>query len=119
MKPAYGGGWKDVYKVDSRQEFFAAYDQTRELTMMAQEAIDFTEYYRCYCRRRAEVTSCPTIAKVPRGERYVGQPGPRSSGRRRIERSRRTPSPSAKALGYDMNTVEFASATASPTPSTS
>jgi len=23
MKPAYGGGWKDVYKCDNQQEFFA------------------------------------------------------------------------------------------------
>ena len=26
MKPAYGGGWKDVYKCNNPQEFFAAYD---------------------------------------------------------------------------------------------
>ena len=55
MKPAYGGGWKDVYKCDDREEFFAAYDQTRDLTMMAQEAIEFTDYYRCYVVGRKRV----------------------------------------------------------------
>ena len=55
MKPAYGGGWKDVYKVHSREEFFDAYDQTRDLAMMAQEAIDFTDYYRCWVAGRQKV----------------------------------------------------------------
>src|SRR6187431_1261969 len=27
LKPHDGGGWKDVYKVDNPQEFFAAYDK--------------------------------------------------------------------------------------------
>ena len=41
MKPAYGGGWKDVYRCTTPEEFHAAYDASRDLTMMAQEAIDF------------------------------------------------------------------------------
>ena len=28
LKPFSGGGWKNVFKVNSREEFFAAYDQT-------------------------------------------------------------------------------------------
>ena len=28
LKPHDGGGWKSVYKVDSPQEFFAAYDES-------------------------------------------------------------------------------------------
>src|SRR2546423_1764223 len=55
MKPAYGGGWKDVYKVHGPEEFFAAYDQTRDLTMMAQEAIEFDSYFRSYVIGRSRV----------------------------------------------------------------
>jgi len=28
LKPAYGGGWKDVYRCADATEFFASYDQT-------------------------------------------------------------------------------------------
>ena len=55
LKPANGGGWKDVYKCDTPDEFFAAYDKTRDLEMMAQEAIEFTDYYRCYVVGRKRV----------------------------------------------------------------
>ena len=33
LKPFDGGGWRDVYKVNSPGEFFHAYDQTRDLCM--------------------------------------------------------------------------------------
>jgi len=55
LKPANGGGWRDVYRVANAAEFFAAYDQTRTLCMMAQEAIVFSEYYRCYVLGRERV----------------------------------------------------------------
>jgi len=55
LKPAHGGGWKDVYKCNSAEEFFAAYDQTRDLAMMAQEAIEFDSYFRCYVVGRKRV----------------------------------------------------------------
>ena len=42
LKPFDGGGWKDVYKVDSPQEFFAAYDQTQDLCMTLQRGVNFT-----------------------------------------------------------------------------
>ena len=41
LKPYSGGGWKSVYKVHSPEEFFAAYDQTGDLCMTLQQAIDF------------------------------------------------------------------------------
>ncbi|HXG57936.1 MAG TPA: hypothetical protein VNL91_02845, partial [Thermoanaerobaculia bacterium] len=71
MKPAYGGGWKDVYKVHDPAEFFAAYDQTRDLTMMAQEAIEFDSYYRCYVVGRTRVHIMAYDPKAPFHERYV------------------------------------------------
>ena len=106
MKPAYGGGWKDVYKVHDRQEFLAAYDQTRDLTMMAQEAIEFDLYYRCYVLGRSRVRIMAYDPRVPFHERYVKNPPPMEP--RFEERIRRDALALCDALGYDMNTVEFA-----------
>src|SRR5919204_4071208 len=43
LKPFDGGGWRDVHKINSREEFFSAYDQTRTLCMTLQAAVNFTE----------------------------------------------------------------------------
>ena len=48
LKPIDGGGWRDVYHVHGPEEFFRAYDQSRDLCMMLQAAVDFTDYFRCY-----------------------------------------------------------------------
>jgi hypothetical protein len=48
LKPHDGGGWRDVFHVHSPEEFFRAYDQTRDLCMTLQAAVKFKEYFRCY-----------------------------------------------------------------------
>ena len=106
MKPAYGGGWKDVYKCDNRDEFFAAYDQTRDLTMMAQEAIDFELYYRCYVLGRKRVRIMAYDPKAPFHDRYVKNP-PKMNPEFEA-RIHRDALALCEGLGYDMNTVEFA-----------
>ncbi len=106
MKPAYGGGWKDVYKCDNRDEFFAAYDQSRDLTMMAQEAIDFDSYYRCYVIGRKRVHIMEYDPRLPHHLRYVQNPPPMAPAFE--ARIRRDALALCDALGYDMNTVEFA-----------
>jgi hypothetical protein len=106
MKPAYGGGWKDVYKCNNRQEFFAAYDQTRDLTMMAQEAIEFDSYYRCYVLGRKRVHIMAYDPKQPHHLRYVQNPPPMDP--QFENRIRRDAVALCEGLGYDMNTVEFA-----------
>jgi hypothetical protein len=106
MKPAYGGGWKDVYKCDDPAEFFAAYDQTRDLVMMAQEAIDFTEYYRLYVIGRSRVHIMPYDPKQPHHLRYVSDPPGLTP--EFAERLRKDGLALCNALGYDMNTVELA-----------
>jgi hypothetical protein len=106
MKPAYGGGWKDVYKCDNEAEFFAAYDQTRDLTMMAQEAIEFDSYYRCYVLGRKRVHIMQYDPKQPHHLRYVQNPPPMDP--QFEDRIRRDAIALCDALGYDMNTVEFA-----------
>ena len=106
LKPAYGGGWKDVYRCDNASGFFSAYDQTRDLTMMAQEAIAFTDYYRCYVLGRSRVH----IMRYDPGQahhlRYVqNAPDPAPGLLERIHNDALT---LCRTLGYDMNTVEFA-----------
>ena len=48
LKPFSGGGWKSVYKIHGRDEFFRAYDETGDLCMTLQSAVDFDDYFRCY-----------------------------------------------------------------------
>jgi len=48
LKPFDGGGWRDVYHVHTPEDFFRAYDQTRDLCMTLQRAVKFQEYFRCY-----------------------------------------------------------------------
>jgi hypothetical protein len=106
MKPAYGGGWKDVHKVDNETEFFAAYDQTRDLTMMAQEAIGFQSYFRIYAIGRRRVHVMEYDPRRPFHERYVRDAAPLEPAfRAKLERDALALS---TALGYDMNTVELA-----------
>jgi len=106
MKPADGGGWRDVYKVGSAQEFFSAFDQTHTLSMMAQEAIEFTEYYRCYVLGRERVRLMRYDPKAPFERRYVKDAPP--TDRKLLTRIERDCLTLCRELGYDFNTVEFA-----------
>jgi hypothetical protein len=106
LKPAYGGGWKDVYRCGDANEFFAAYDQTRDLCMMAQEEIEFTEYYRCYVIGRSRVHVMRYDPKQPHQLRYVVDPPPPPSELH--ARMVHDATVLCNVLGYDMNTVEFA-----------
>jgi hypothetical protein len=106
LKPACGGGWRDVYRCDDRDQFFEAYDQTGDLTMMAQEAIDASAYFRCYVVGRHRVRIMQYDPSRAFHERYVREPvelDPKLAAR--VERDAVT---LCQALGYDMNTVEFA-----------
>ncbi len=106
MKPADGGGWRDVYKVDDRASFFRAYDQTGSLSMMAQEAIEFTQYYRCYGVGRRHVRVMRYDPRASFENRYVQGAEPAEPKlARRIESDCLT---LCRALGYDLNTIEFA-----------
>src|SRR3974390_368399 len=55
LKPHDGGGGESVYKVDSPEEFFAAYDESGDLCMTLQGAVRFQEYFRCYVINREKV----------------------------------------------------------------
>ena len=106
LKPFDGGGWRDVYKVDSPEELFTAYNQSRDLCMTLQAAVDFTEYYRCYVVGQEKVHIMQYDPKAPHAERYVKNPAPLDPEMKsRLNRDCLT---ICKALGYDLNTVEFA-----------
>ena len=76
LKPAYGGGWKHVYRCANPDEFFHSFEQTGDLCMMAQEEIVFEEYYRCYVLGREHVHLMRYDPKAPFHERYVRNPPP-------------------------------------------
>jgi hypothetical protein len=106
LKPVDGGGWKDVYHVHNPQEFFWAYDQSRDLCMLFQKAVKFKEYFRCYVVGQEKVRIMPYDPRRPHHERYLLDPpayDPELLAR--VERDSLT---LCKALGYDLNTVEFA-----------
>ncbi len=106
LKPHDGGGWKDVYHVRNEWEFFHAYDQSRDLAMTLQAAVNFNEYFRCYVVGQEFVHIMPYDPRQPHHRRYVQDPPDYSPELlQRVERDALT---LCRALGYDLNTVEFA-----------
>ncbi|WP_263384379.1 ATP-grasp domain-containing protein [Granulicella arctica] len=106
LKPHDGGGWRDVFHVGNPQEFFHAYDQTRDLCMTLQAAVNFKEYFRCYVVGQEEVRIMPYDPRRPHHERYLlDAPEYDKKLLKRVEQDALT---LCRALGYDLNTVEFA-----------
>ncbi len=106
LKPHDGGGWKDVYKVESPAELFAAYNQSRDLCMTLQRGVQFEEYFRCYVVNQEKVHIMRYDPRQPHHLRYVaGNPAPDLDLKDRMTRDALT---ICRALGYDLNTVEFA-----------
>ena len=95
-----------MYKVNSPGEFFHAYDQTRDLCMTLQTAVNFKEYFRCYCVGQQKVHIMQYDPSLPFHERYVKNPAPVDP--KLLERVERDCLTLCRALGYDLNTVEFA-----------
>ena len=106
LKPVDGGGWRDVYHIHNREEFFRAYDQSRDLCMTYQKAVDFTEYFRCYVVGQKKVHIMPYDPRRPHADRYVRDVP--AQDRRLLKRIRQDALKLCRALGYDLNTVEFA-----------
>ena len=105
MKPFAGGGWKNVYRLASMEDFFEKHAETGQLVMLLQEEIIFESYYRCYCIGGKEVRIMPYEPRNPHHLRYEAA-------------HRATPEEQQKMeeivlkinqyLGYDFNTVELA-----------
>ena len=105
LKPFDGGGWKHVYKVNSIDEFFAAYSETQDIVMTLQEGIEFTEYYRCYCIGKKHVRIMPYEPRNPHHLRYQAGFAPTPEMLARLEEYCIK---ICTMLGYDFNTIEFA-----------
>ncbi len=108
IKPFDGGGWKNVSKVNSLEELWQVYDTTGTLCMTLQQGIDFDQFVRCYCIGQQEVMIMPYDPRKPylSGEQYIHDPNYLTAElAERISNDVRT---LCTALGYDINTVEFA-----------
>jgi hypothetical protein len=102
LKDAHGGGWRDVYIVHSIDELIWRYDQSGLLTMIVQEFIEWENYARCMCLGQNEIY---VMKYDPRTRHYFDEHDFAPELFQRIENDSRK---LVQALGYDMNTVEFA-----------
>jgi hypothetical protein len=103
LKPFSGGGWKHVYKVNNKEELLAAYDRTSPYCMTLQEFIDFNQYVRCFTFGKNDIVP---VHYDPKERKYL------------VDHQYLTPELGARvvkdaqainqALGYEMNTIEFA-----------
>lgn len=108
LKPFDGGGWKNVSRVNSLEELWREYDQSGTLCMTLQQFINFDQFVRCYCIGQKEVMIMPydPRKKYLSGEQYINDPNYLSPAlAERVTKDVRT---LCQALGYDINTVEFA-----------
>jgi len=103
LKPYSGGGWKHVYKVNTREELLRAYDGTSPYCMTLQQFIHFDQYVRCFTFGKTDIMP---VAYDPHQRRYnVDHAYLSPELGERIVRDAQTLN---MALGYEMNTIEFA-----------
>ena len=109
LKPYSGGGWKHVYKVNDRRELLEAYDRTAPYCMTLQQFINFDQYVRCFTFGKTDITP---VAYDPGARRYLVEHAYLSPALG--ERVVRDAQAINLALGYEMNTIEFAVADGIP-----
>jgi glutathione synthase/RimK-type ligase-like ATP-grasp enzyme len=103
LKDAHGGGWKEVFICRTKEELIQHYNGTGLLTMIVQEYIAFDHFVRCICLGQEEILP---IRYDPRARAYIVDNEYLGSAlRARVVKDART---IVKALGYDMNSIEFA-----------
>jgi hypothetical protein len=103
LKDAHGGGWKEVYVCHTRDDVIRHYNESGLLQMILQEFIDWDHFVRCICLGRDEVLP---IRYDPKERRYHVEHdhlGP-ELGQRIVDDSLKL----VRALGYDMNSMEWA-----------
>jgi hypothetical protein len=103
LKDAWGGGWKHVYKVSTVDELIEAYDRTGTLCMVLQQFVEWDQFVRCICIGQDNIMP---IKYDPGERRYL------------VEHEHLAPEVGEAvvkyataintALGYDMNSIEFA-----------
>lgn len=105
MKPYAGGGWKNVYRLGDKNEFYEKHSETGQLVMLLQEEIVFDEYYRCYCIGGKHVKIMPYEPRNPHHLRYSASFSPTQE---RLKQMEDIVLRINEYLGYDFNTVELA-----------
>ena len=108
IKPFDGGGWKNVSRVNSLEELWKVYDTTGTLCMTLQEMVEWDQFVRCYCIGQRDVMIMPYDPRKGylSGEQYINNPTYLSADV--AERVYNDVLTLNRALGYDLNTVEFA-----------
>jgi hypothetical protein len=103
LKDAHGGGWRDEYICRTMDELIRNYDQSGLLTMIVQEFIHWDQFVRCLCLGQEDVLP---MKYDPRERKYIVDHGHLSPelGARIVGDARKL----CRALGYDMNSLEFA-----------
>ena len=108
LKPHDGGGWKNVSKIHSLEELFKEFNDSGTLCMTLQEGIEYDQFVRCYCVGKEKVLIMPYDPSKPylSGMQYVNvEEYLEPKLHTRVEKDVKT---ICTALGYDLNTVEFA-----------
>lgn len=103
LKDAHGGGWRDVHLCRSLDELLLHYNESGRLLMIAQEYIAWDRFVRCLCVGKEDVLP---MDYDPAERRYRSDEAPLAAPLhdRIVEDSRRL----MRALGYDMNAIEWA-----------
>ncbi len=103
LKDAHGGGWKEVYICHTKEDVWNAYNQSGLLTMILQEFIVWDSYIRCMCLGQKEILP---MKYDPRERRYLVEHDhlDKELGERIVNDALTL----VQALGYDMNSAEFA-----------
>lgn len=103
LKDAHGGGWKEVYICRSLDELIHHYDNSGLLTMIVQEFIEWDQFVRCMCIGQEDILP---MKYDPRERRYLVEH--EHLGAELGNRVVRDALTIVRALGYDMNSIEFA-----------
>lgn len=105
LKPARGGGSRNVTVVRSLDDLERAWDESGHLQMVLQEFIDYDRYVRCFVIGREHVRISRFDITQDRHLRYHAEHRLEPGLFERVERDCLT---LTRALGYDFDTVEFA-----------
>ncbi|WP_224365264.1 ATP-grasp domain-containing protein [Hyalangium versicolor] len=102
-KPADGGGWRNVNRVNNMDELMRVYNDSGQLVLTMQQFIEFDDYVRCLVIGREHVRMIRYDVKT---RSYLPDKNflPAALEARIIDNAREL----NRALGYDMNSVEFA-----------
>ncbi len=103
LKPYVGGSWRHIYQVNSMDELLETYNQTGELCMVLQECIEYDHYIRCLCVAKTNILPIkydPVLRQYIVEHEHLTE----EMGLRIEQDSQRL----NQALGYDVNSIEYA-----------